>query len=169
MLDSDYTLPRPLKVGDTILLADIGQTGTVLALPDKNDFVEIQAGIVRTRVPLSNIRLSEAKPKSTRLPAHARAAKVKSSSEGISRQTRTLQTELDLRGYAIDEALPAVDLFIDNAVVTGINQVSIIHGKGTGKLRAAIQKHLKSHKAVKEFRLGVYGEGEDGVTIATLK
>ncbi|MBP5303268.1 MAG: endonuclease MutS2 [Clostridia bacterium] len=169
LLDSDYTLPRPLKVGDTILLADIGQTGTVLALPDKNDFVEIQAGIVRTRIPLSNIRLSEAKPKSTRLPAHARAAKVKSDSEGISRQTRTLQTELDLRGYAIDEALPAVDLFIDNAVVTGINQVSIIHGKGTGKLRAAIQKHLKSHKAVKEFRLGVYGEGEDGVTIATLK
>ena len=169
LMDTDYTLPRPLKIGDTILLADIGQSGTVLSLPDKNDMVEIQAGIVRTRVPLYNLRLSDAKPKSTRLPAHARAAKTKEPSDGISRRSRSIQTELDLRGYAIDEALPAVDLFIDNAVVTGLSQISIIHGKGTGKLRAAIQKHLKSHKAVKEFRLGVYGEGEDGVTIATLK
>ena len=86
-----------------------------------------------------------------------------------SRAERTVSTELDLRGQTTEEALLEVDRFIDNAVLTGVERVTIIHGKGTGALRAAIQQHLRRHPSVKEFRLGSYGEGETGVTIAELK
>lgn len=170
VLDEDYVLPRPLKVGDNIVIADIGQTGTVLSLPDKNDLVEIQAGIVKTRVALSNLRLlTNASAKPSHGPARSRTVSSRSSDESLSRRSRDIHTELDLRGYAVDEALPKIDQFIDNAVVAGISTISIIHGKGTGVLRAAVHTHLKTHRAIKEFRLGVYGEGENGVTIVTLK
>ena len=69
----------------------------------------------------------------------------------------------------VDEALPQLDLFIDNAVLCKLEQITIIHGKGTGALRAAVRTHLRKHPSVKTFRPGVYGEGEDGVTIAALK
>ena len=82
---------------------------------------------------------------------------------------RPVETECDVRGCNLEEALMAVDLFLDGAVLNRLRTVSIIHGKGTGILRAGIHKHLKTHSAVKEFRLGRYGEGEDGVTIVTLK
>ena len=82
---------------------------------------------------------------------------------------REAKTEIDLRGYTVDEALMDLDMFIDNAVMNNVNVISIIHGKGTGVLRAAVQAHLKKHKSIKSFRLGVFGEGESGVTIAELK
>jgi len=82
---------------------------------------------------------------------------------------RAVETECDVRGCSLDEAILAVDMFLDGAVINRLREVSIIHGKGTGILRAGIHKHLKTHPAVKEFRLGRYGEGEDGVTIATLR
>ena len=77
--------------------------------------------------------------------------------------------ELDVRGLAQDEALPEVDRYLDEATLAGLHEVSIIHGKGTGTLRMGIQRHLKGHMDVKSYRLGVYGEGEDGVTVVTLK
>ena len=77
--------------------------------------------------------------------------------------------EIDLRGMNAEEALIEVDSFIDNAVLNGIHQVTLIHGKGTGVLREAVQQHLKRHKSVRTYRLGVFGEGETGVTIAELK
>ena len=80
-----------------------------------------------------------------------------------------METECDVRGYTLEEAILAVDLFLDGAVLNRLHEVSIIHGKGTGVLRSGIHKHLKSVRAVQEFRLGHYGEGEDGVTIVTLK
>ncbi len=78
-------------------------------------------------------------------------------------------TELDLRGQMADEAIMNVDQFIDSALLSGIEQLTIIHGKGTGALRAAVQQHLKRHPSVKTYRLGVYGEGESGVTVVELK
>ena len=78
-------------------------------------------------------------------------------------------SELDLRGETVLDALLEVDRFLDNAQLNGLNQVTIIHGKGTGALRKAVQDHLKRHSAVKSYRLGVYGEGESGVTIVELK
>jgi Mismatch repair ATPase (MutS family) len=77
--------------------------------------------------------------------------------------------ECDVRGNTLDEAILAVDMFLDGAMINKLREVNIIHGKGTGVLRAGIHKHLKHHPAVKEFRLGRYGEGEDGVTVVTLK
>ena len=77
--------------------------------------------------------------------------------------------EIDLRGMASDEAIIELDKYIDSAILSGINQITVIHGKGTGVLRKAVQAFLKGHKAVKTYRLGVFGEGEAGVTIAELK
>ena len=83
--------------------------------------------------------------------------------------TRRFSTELDIRGYASDEGIHETDSFIDNAVMSGITMLTIIHGRGTGVLKNAIRAHLKRHPSVKSFRPGVYGEGEDGVTIVELK
>ena len=79
------------------------------------------------------------------------------------------KAELDLRGMMVDEALGAVDLFLDNALLGRLETVTIIHGKGTGALRKAVREHLKKSRYVKEYRPGAYGEGEDGVTVATPK
>ena len=168
-----YVLPRPLKPGDTVTLADLGKEGTVLSLPDKDGFVEVQAGVVRTRVPLANLRLCEgasAKAQTQKAAKKYRAAPSPAPAETAELgRSRGTGTELDLRGLAVDEALPAVDLFLDRAVLAGLSAVTLIHGKGTGVLRAAVQQHLRAHPSVKSYRLGKYGEGEDGVTIAELK
>ncbi len=168
-----YVLPRPLKVGDTVTIADLGKEGTVLSLPDKNELVEIQAGVLRTRIPLSNLRLCEAaSAKAQTQKAAKKVRTVPPAKTGDSAElgrARGTGLELDLRGMAVDEALPAVDLFLDRAVLAGIPAVTLIHGKGTGVLRAAVQQHLRTHPSVKSFRLGTYGEGENGVTIAELK
>ena len=158
--NKDYVLPRPLKIGDTVLIFDIDKQGTVLTLPDSSGNVMVQAGIIKTRVSLSNLRLLDKKPVQFT---------GKTSRTVRSKAERTVKTEIDLRGMTVEEALLDLDLFIDNAVLTGVNVINIIHGKGTGALRAAVQQHLKKHKNIRTFRLGVYGEGESGVTIAELK
>ncbi len=158
-----YQLPRPLVVGDEVLIVDIDRSAVVTALPDAGGTVEVQAGIIRTRVSQDNLRLIEKKT----------APAVKKSRGGVytdvSRSTRTAQTELDLRGQTTDEALLEVDRFLDNARLGGLDRLTIIHGKGTGALRAAVHAHLKSCPGVKSFRLGLYGEGETGVTIVEMK
>lgn len=158
--NNGYVLPRPLKKGDSVLIFDIDKKGVVLQDPDASGNVFVQAGIMKTRVPVSNLRLLEEKTvqfqgKTTR--------NVRSKAE------RSATSEVDLRGETVEEALMDLDMFIDNAVMTGIHQINIIHGKGTGALRAAVQQHLKRHPSVRTYRLGVYGEGETGVTIAELK
>ena len=159
--DENYTLPRPLKVQDNVMIRSLGAKGVVLALPDQNDQVLIQSGIIKTRVPLSDLRLLSAKQAK---PSGSATRTVKSSSA-----TAKIKTELDLRGQASDEAIMALDGFLDSCVLWGIHEVTVIHGKGTGVLRRAVQQHLKRHPSVRSFRLGVYGEGEDGVTIVELK
>ena len=144
-----------------MLIFDIDKKATVLSLPDKSGQVEVQAGIIRTRVAVSNLRLIEAKKTPQKQGSVARSM--------TSRMERTAETDLDLRGMASDEGLLEVDRFIDNAVMAGVPAVTIIHGKGTGVLRAAVQQHLRRHPSVKSFRLGTYGEGESGVTIVELK
>lgn len=158
--NNGYVLPRPLKQGDTVLIFDIDKKGTVLQKADKSGNVLVQAGIIKTRVSLSNLRLLDEKPvkfqgKTTRT--------VRSKTE------RQVTSEIDLRGETVEEALMDLDMFIDNAVLGGIHQLNIIHGKGTGALRKAVQEHLKRHASIRSYRLGVYGEGESGVTIAELK
>ena len=126
--------------------------------------VEVRAGILKTKVPLSGLRAPDkmVKPRPQRQPARSRTTVQLD-------HDRRASMELNLLGYTVEEALAETDKFIDNAVLRGQNTVSIIHGKGTGALRAAIQKHLRTHKNVKSFRLGRYGEGETGVTVVELK
>ena len=92
----------------------------------------------------------------------------KGSFKSPSKLERIASTEIDMRGFTVDEALIELDRFIDNALVTGINTVTIIHGKGTGTLRNAVHKFLRNHHSIKNFRVGLFGEGENGVTIAEI-
>ena len=160
-VDDDYELSRPLQIGDTVRLAGMGSEGVLLALPDKNGNAEIQIGSMKMRVKVSDLRLVE-KQKQAKNDTF-----VKKRTE--SRMTAASDTRCDLRGLTVEEAIMTVDLFIDNMVMSGLPEVTIIHGKGTGALRAAVQQHLKKHPQVKSYRLGTFGEGENGVTIATLK
>ena len=164
-----YVLPRPLKVGDSVLLRDIDKVGTVLALADANGQVEVQVGIIRTRVPLSDLKLSEPPkkaPPSGRRPATGR--KNGTGGQLESRMERAAGTEVDLRGMYTDDGVLALDQAIDNAVLGGIGVITVIHGKGTGALRAAVHARLRHHPNVKSFRLGTFGEGEMGVTIVEI-
>ena len=159
--EETYVLPRPLKKGDPVLIYDIDKKGTVLQPPDKDGKTAlVQAGIIQTRVPVSNLRLLNEKP--VKKPQG-------SVTRSVNRANVRAAMELDVRGQTSDEALMNVDQFIDSAVLAGINMLTIIHGKGTGALRAAVQQHLKRHPNVKSFRLGTFGEGEAGVTIVELK
>ena len=157
----DYVLPRPLKVGDEVIIYDIGKDATVLEVPKSGDMILVQAGIVKTRVNIKNLRLSDGK-KEKKKDLGRRTVKTLSAPENV-------KMDVDLRGMNSEEGIAAVDEFIDRALRQNLNQVTIIHGKGTGILRAAIQQHLRRHPQVRSFRLGAFGEGESGVTIAELK
>ena len=151
--------PKDLNVGDTVDILHLNTRGTVLSKPDAKGDVQLQAGIMKLKANLSQLRLvQEKKPKKQKstVLVHSQAA------------SRTVRMECDVRGMTLDEALIEVEKYLDEAVMAGMNEVCIVHGKGTGALRAGIQRHLKSYPHVKSFRLGQYGEGESGVTIVTL-
>ena len=148
--------------GKEVLIAELNQLATVTARPDRNGMVEVRAGIMKTKVPLTNLRapdkMEKRKPAEPRRSTHVQLDK-----------SRKTSMELNLLGYTVDEALNEVDKFLDSGMLRGQSTLYIIHGNGTGALRTAIQKHLRTHKAVKSFRLGRYGEGESGVTVVELK
>ena len=153
---------KEVQIGQEVIIADLGQTATVTARPDRNGMVEVRAGIMKTKVPLSNLRAPDKMEK--RKPAEPR----RSTRVQLDKSRKT-SMELNLLGYTVDEALNEVDKFLDSGMLRGQSTLYIIHGNGTGALRTAIQKHLRTHKAVKSFRLGRYGEGESGVTVVELK
>lgn len=157
--DEEGEILRNIKVGDKALLSHIGTVGTILSLPDSKGEIMVQAGAMKMKVPVKVLRKAPEEPKK----------KNKGGGSKISVAPRQAQMECDVRGMTVEEALVQVDLFIDGAVMNQLKQVSVIHGKGTGALRSGIHSHLKRHPSVTEFRLGRYGEGEDGVTILTLK
>ncbi len=160
--DEEYKLPRPLKAGDEVLIYDIDKNATVLTPPNKDGMVLVQAGIIKTRVDVKNLRLLKSKNKPN-VPKFASTRNVPS------RVDVRPETEIDVRGQTAVEAVEIVDKAIDNAVLSGVSKITIIHGKGTGVLRREINQFLRRHKAVKSQRLGTFGEGEDGVTIVELK
>ena len=161
-LDDNYVLPRPLVVGDTVLISDIGEQAIVITLANKKGLVEVQAGIIKTRVPLENLRLID-KPKK-KPQSKTRTVRVPQDKANLK-----VATSCDLRGMTVDEGILTLDRFIDSEIRTGLNEFTVIHGKGTGVLRKAVRQYLSKHPQVKEHRLGTFGEGEDGVTIVTLK
>lgn len=156
-----YTPPRPFKVGDSVLIFDIDKDAEILSINEKDGTAYVQAGIIKTKVKLSNLRLNKKKPKVTVQTSRKRNMP--------SKMDMNPTTEVDVRGETAMEAIMDVDAAIDNAVLMNINQLTIIHGKGTGVLRAEIQKYLRTHKNIKSFRLGNFGEGDAGVTICEIK
>lgn len=157
--DNDYKLPRPVVKGDSVIIRSIGE-GEVVEV--KNDNVIVQSGMLKTRVKMGDLMLIEKKKKQP--PKTSRSVY-----RTTSRADADVKTELDLRGQTVDEALMNLSLFIDKCVLNNISEIRIIHGKGTGALRTAVTQELRNHSNIEEFRLGVYGEGENGVTIAKLK
>lgn len=151
-------LERPLKVGDSVRVYSMNKEGEVLEEP-KNGKVMLQIGSVKMRFPLEDLEII--KPKQPK--------QQQTTIDIESRATRRAVSELDLRGVTVMEAERMVDEYIDECSLSGLKVVSVIHGKGTGALRAAVQQRLKRNKLVESYRLGTFGEGESGVTIVTLK
>ncbi len=155
--DEDYVLPRPLEKGDSVLIADINKKGVIISLEGKNAIV--QAGIIKTKVKISNLRLLDEK---VELPdGFDKKGKVAPLRESV-------KNEIDLRGETGDDAWFMVDRYLDSAVTAGYNTVTLIHGKGTGALRSALWRYMRGDKRIKSFRSGRYGEGDTGVTVVEL-
>ena len=163
-LDDDYVLPRPLKVGDKVYLTTIGKEGVVTALADKKGMISVTSGILKAKVTEDKLRLLEGNVKYTKGP------EPKKINEGKVKKTvtSTFKPEIDVRGMIGDDAWFVVDKYIDDAILANIPTIRIIHGKGTGALRAALWKYFKFDKRIKSYRHGEYGEGDAGVTVITL-
>jgi DNA mismatch repair protein MutS2 len=157
-VEAVFRPPEGLKPGDSVQIVHLNTRGVVLEKPNAKGEVSLQAGVMRLKAHVSQLkRLKEEAPTVTRARSD------------VDIGARMVKVELDIRGMALDEALPEVDKYLDDAVLSALGEVSIIHGKGTGVLRAGIQSHLRKHPHVAEYRLGKYGEGESGVTVVTLK
>jgi len=155
----DAEIPADLKPGDPVLLLTLNARGEALTAPDARGDLTVQAGALKLKVNVKDVRRAAPEKPKHRVPSGSSAALA----------PRAVETEVDVRGMNLEDATFAVDMFLDGAVLNKLKLVNIIHGKGTGVLRSGIQSHLKQHSAVSEFRLGRYGEGEDGVTVVTLK
>ena len=158
---------RPAVAGDTVQLLKMGTQAEVVSV-NKDGTLQLQAGILKLKARQDEVRVLE---DVTARKKQSEKDKKRQAAAAVKHEFRAAgaKAELDLRGMMVDEALGAVDLFLDNALMAKLETVTIIHGKGTGALRKAVREHLKRSRYVKEFRPGVYGEGEDGVTVATLK
>lgn len=150
--------PKNLQLGQTVYITTLDQKGQVLDAPDQDGNVLIQVGIMKVNANISDLRLVK---EETRKEAGT-GRKVRPRSVSVS-------PELDLRGRNAEEAMVEADLYLDNAFLAGLKEVTIIHGKGTGILRSSIHQLLKNHPHVESFRLGKYGEGETGVTVVEIK
>ncbi len=155
----DELSAQDIQVNMQVLLAVNNAPATVLSFPDAKDEVLVQAGILKMRVPVNQLRPA----------SQQRAQKQTVVRANTGAGERSVKMECDVRGMALDEAMAAVDNYLDSATLAGLHEVFIIHGKGTGTLRAGLRTHLKRHHLVASQRAGKYGEGETGVTVVTLK
>ncbi len=159
---NSHKAPKKLFKGDKVFIHTLNQSGIVINPPDTKGDVTIRAGIMTVKVNISNLSLdkTEDTPKNT----------AKKYSVGVkARKSQYISPEVDLRGLTVEEAVEKTDKYLDDAYLAGISPVTVIHGKGTGVLRSAIQEFLRKNPHVKDFRIGQYGEGESGVTIVELK
>ena len=155
---------RPARAGDTVELVKMGGTQAAVLTVNKDGSLQLQAGILKISARQEEVRVVE----EAGATARKQAVNIAQRAE---HQLRSLgaSPEVDLRGMMTDEAIGALDIFLDNAVMGKLNQVTVIHGKGTGAVRKAVREHLRRSRYVKTFRPGRYGEGEDGVTVVELK
>lgn len=158
--------PNQLKLGDMVKIVSMGLKGTVSSLPDSKGNLFVQCGIIRSQVKLSDLVLI----KEDALPIAYKTPKKggNSSKIGMSKSF-SVSTEINLLGLTVDEAISTLDKYLDDAYLAHLPSVRIVHGKGTGALRKAVQQHLKRVKYISNFHLGEFGEGDAGVTIAEFK
>lgn len=155
--------PKKLKKGDCVKILSMGLKGTVSSLPDSKGNLFVQCGIIRTQTNVKDLVYLEEETVSSPAPRRGGSGNIKMS------KTLTISTEINLLGKTVDEAIPDLDKYLDDAYLAHLSSVRVVHGKGTGALRNAVHSHLKRLKYVKEFRLGEYGEGDAGVTIVTFR
>lgn len=153
-----------LKLGAEVMINDLGDKGSVLSINKKDKTAVVQVGIMKITARADNMTLAE-EEEGKKPERYTKKAAVYGG--GLRRES--VKSEVDLRGMTLEEAEMETDKFLDECAMAGLKTVSIIHGKGTGTLRSGIQNMLRRHPHVKSFRLGKYGEGENGVTIAELK
>ena len=155
--------PSDLRLGDTVRVLSLNLEGTVSSLPDARGNLFVQMGILRSQVKLSDLELVEEAVITSKQFQKTSAGKIKMG------KSASVSTEINLIGMTVDEALAHLDKYLDDAYLAHLPSVRIVHGKGTGALRKAVQGMLKRNKYVKSYRLGEFGEGDAGVTIASLK
>ncbi|MBE6623076.1 MAG: endonuclease MutS2 [Ruminococcaceae bacterium] len=156
-IEEEYVLPRELKKGDNIILRDINKKGVIIDIDGEN--VTVQAGIIKTKTKVKNLMLDESAASTEKNVKLSKTPKT----------AMSVKAEIDVRGMIGDDAWFMVDKYLDDAVLANLSQVTIIHGKGTGALRAALTGFLRRDKRVKTMRSGMFGEGDSGVTVVTLK
>ena len=153
--------PDEIIIGMKVFVCNLSSEGTVLTIPNQSNEIQVQIGTMKITSPLSNlikVGNSNSKPKTS-----------KQNSYLSSQKSKTISSEINVIGMNVEEAISIVDKYLDDANISKLETVRIVHGKGTGKLRAGIHRFLKSHPHVKDFRVGTYGEGEMGVTVVTLR
>ncbi|MDK2821341.1 MAG: mismatch repair protein MutS2 [Clostridia bacterium] len=150
--------PAKVKAGDRVIIQSVGQEGEVINPPNDQGEVLVRVGVLKMNVNLKDLRLIKSSPR----------VKKQTQTDGWTvrtTSTNNISPEIDLRGMTVEEAIHQTDKYLDDVVLSGLNRVSIIHGKGTGVLRGALQDYLRNHPLVKSFRLGGAGEGGSGVTV----
>lgn len=156
--------PSDFKLGESVKVLSMNLTGSVVSLPDAKGNLDVQMGILRSKVNISDLEIIDEKPNYLQKTAKRTGkGKIKMN------KSLTVATEINLLGKTVDEAVAELDKYLDDASLAHLSSVRIVHGKGTGALRQGIHKYLKRQKHVKSFRLGAFGEGDAGVTIAELK
>lgn len=155
--------PNQIKLGDSVKVVSMGLKGTVSSLPDKSGKLFVQCGIIRSQVALSDLVPIEEETIHTGKMQRTSSGKLKMS------KSFSVSTEINLLGKTVDEALSELDKYLDDAYLAHLPSVRIVHGKGTGALRSAVQNYLRKNKIVKSYRQGEFGEGDAGVTIAVFK
>lgn len=160
----NHRAPKKLRIGDSVKVLSMNLTGTVHTLPNAKGDLYVQMGILRSLVNINDLVLLEEDTSPTsKKYAKTSAGKIKMS------KSASVSTEINLIGKTTDEAIALLDKYLDDAYLAHLSSVRIVHGKGTGALRTAVQKHLKRQKYIKSFHLGEFGEGDAGVTIAEFK
>ena len=156
--------PSDFKLGESVKVLSMNLTGTICSLPDSRQTVTVQMGILRSQVPLSDLEIIEE-------PVSYTAKNMKRTNKGKLKMSKSLSVspEINLLGKTVDEAVMELDKYLDDALLSHLNTVRVVHGKGTGALRKGIHEYLRRQRHVKSYRLGEFGEGDAGVTIVELK
>ena len=164
-----FIKPASLKLGDSVKVLSMGLKGTVSSLPDAKGNLSVQCGILRSQVNIKDLILLSDDDITSQTSGKSSIDRQQSAGKQSLSKAQTISMELNLLGRTVDEALSELDKYLDDAYLSHLPSVRIVHGKGTGALRSAVHSHLKRAKYVKSFRLGEFGEGDAGVTIVEFK